>query len=138
MDFPSIGQINKVIREKELNMVFVVTDMVVNNYRNLSAILPQAEVGILKQDSSNVVELIIDLYHKLARKVKLTPEDVPDDVSVKVFAKCNGDVESETDYCDDVEYGLKNFICFKKILTSPNIPTRNTPSFLKIFNPVIR
>ena len=106
-------------------MVFVVTDMVVNNYRNLSAILPQAEVGILKQDSSNVVELIIDLYHKLARKVKLTPEDVPDDVSVKVFAKCNGDVESETDYCDDVEYGLKISFLSKKNLT-PGLQANST------------
>ena len=110
MDFPSIGQINKVIRDRELNMVFAVTEMVVANYRNLSAILPQAEVGILEKDSSNVVELIIDLYHKLARKVKLTPENVPEDVSVKVYAKCKGENEVETDYCDDVARDWKQFL----------------------------
>ena len=108
MDYPSIGQIDHVLREKGISVVFAVTEPVQTMYSNLADILPQAVVGKLTEDSSNIVELIVDEYQKLSKKVKMLVEDVPSGVDVKIFATCPGednefDVRtSEFEGCDNV------------------------------------
>ena len=104
MDYPSIGQINQAVRENQISVVFAVTEPMAAMYNNLAKLLPQAVVGELSSDSSNVVDLIIEQYYKLAKKVKIQPESVPDGVSVKVFTDCKGDGdEIQSDFCDHVE-----------------------------------
>jgi len=104
MDYPSIGQINQVIREKQPSVVFAVTEAMTTMYSNLADVLPQAVVGTLTSDSSNVVALIVEQYEKLARKVKIQPDSVPHGVEYKVFADCFGDgTETVADFCEDVQ-----------------------------------
>lgn len=72
LDYPSLGQINKQIREHKINMIFAVTSDQVDLYETLSKQVTGSSSGRLDKDSANVVDLVrqqydvsIDLFHIL-------------------------------------------------------------------------
>ena len=46
----------------KVNVIFAVTENQINVYRNLSAFIEGSTVGMLANDSSNIVELVKDNY----------------------------------------------------------------------------
>lgn len=64
-DYPSIGQIHKKVRDTQANIIFAVTREQLPLYKRLKDALPDisAGVGVLADDSSNIVKLIADEYH---------------------------------------------------------------------------
>ena len=57
LDYPSVSQINKVVRENSVNLIFAVTESELNIYQQLSAAVEGSSVGKLSADSSNVVQV---------------------------------------------------------------------------------
>ena len=63
LDYPSVSQINKVVRENSVNLIFAVTESELNIYEQLSAAVEGSSVGKLSQDSSNVVQVCSTIRH---------------------------------------------------------------------------
>ena len=62
-DYPTISQINRKITENSVNVIFAVSAAVNETYNVLKQRLQGAAVGVLKDDSSNIVDLIQDQYN---------------------------------------------------------------------------
>lgn len=64
-DYPSIGQLHKKIRDSQANVIFAVTQEQAPLYERLQSALPDisSTVGILADDSSNIVKLIETEYN---------------------------------------------------------------------------
>ena len=61
-DYLSIGQISAKFSEKNVNIIFAVTQSQLALYQTLTELIDGAVVGELKQDSSNIVNLISQNY----------------------------------------------------------------------------
>uniref|UniRef100_A0A4X2KSP0 Integrin beta n=1 Tax=Vombatus ursinus TaxID=29139 RepID=A0A4X2KSP0_VOMUR len=62
-DYPSVGQIAHVLSAANIQPIFAVTSPALPVYQELSKLIPKSAVGELSEDSSNVVQLIMDAYN---------------------------------------------------------------------------
>ncbi|KAG8505085.1 Integrin beta-3 [Galemys pyrenaicus] len=88
MDYPSLGLMTEKLSQKNINLIFAVTERVVNLYQNYSELIPGTTVGVLSADSSNVLQLIVDAYGKIRSKVELEVRDLPEELSLSFNATC--------------------------------------------------
>ncbi|OWK14555.1 ITGB3 [Cervus elaphus hippelaphus] len=88
MDYPSLGLMTEKLSQKNINLIFAVTESVVNLYQNYSELIPGTTVGVLSTDSSNVLQLIVDAYGKIRSKVELEVRDLPEELSLSFNATC--------------------------------------------------
>jgi integrin beta 1 len=61
-DYPSIGEINYKIVQKNVNLIFAVVKDQSSLYKKLSEMIEGSFVGELDDDSSNIVQLVVDVY----------------------------------------------------------------------------
>ncbi|XP_061647887.1 integrin beta-2 isoform X1 [Phyllopteryx taeniolatus] len=104
MDYPSVGQLAMQLEKKRIQPIFAVTEDVKNMYKQLSSMIPKSEVGVLSQDSNNVVQLIENAYKRLSSKVTLTHDTLPENIRVVYTPRCD-DARQEGDnkgVCDNV------------------------------------
>ena len=66
LDYPSVSQINKVVRENSVNLIFAITESELNIYQQLSSAVEGSSVGKLSDDSSNVVQLVVEPRQPIA------------------------------------------------------------------------
>uniref|UniRef100_A0A8C3BTA6 Integrin beta n=1 Tax=Cairina moschata TaxID=8855 RepID=A0A8C3BTA6_CAIMO len=62
-DYPSVGHLAQVLSAANIQPIFAVTRPTVPLYKELSRLIPKSVVGELRDDSSNVVQLITDAYN---------------------------------------------------------------------------
>uniref|UniRef100_A0A8B9QCX0 Integrin beta n=1 Tax=Apteryx owenii TaxID=8824 RepID=A0A8B9QCX0_APTOW len=62
-DYPSVGHLAQVLSAANIQPIFAVTGPTVPVYQELSRLIPKSVVGELREDSSNVVQLISDAYN---------------------------------------------------------------------------
>ncbi|GFR90408.1 integrin beta [Elysia marginata] len=65
LDYPSVGQIVNKIKEKAVSIIFAITEDQFDIYERLSNIIEGSAVGVLANDSSNIVKLIEDNYDEV-------------------------------------------------------------------------
>ncbi|KAI1884889.1 hypothetical protein AGOR_G00214520 [Albula goreensis] len=107
-DYPSIGQVARKLAENNIQPIFAVTKNVESIYQKLKELIPKSEVGVLSNDSSNVVSLIENAYKSLSSKVIVTHEELPQHVKVTYTSDCtNGDQPSSRGVCDKVRINQK-------------------------------
>ncbi|XP_072926820.1 integrin beta-3-like isoform X2 [Hemitrygon akajei] len=90
-DYPSLALLTEKLTENNINLIFAVTDRVTDIYRNYSRMIPGTTVGTVFQDSSNVLQLIIDAYEQIRSRVELEVLNVPKELSVSFDAYCGSD-----------------------------------------------
>lgn len=61
-DYPSLGQISRLVQEESMNVIFAVTENVVRPYEAFKPLVRGSSVGVVSKDSSNVVNLVEDQY----------------------------------------------------------------------------
>ena len=61
-DYPSVSQIASKIKEKNVNLVFAVTENTSEAYSQLMKVIPGSETGRLDTDSANIVDIIRENY----------------------------------------------------------------------------
>ncbi|XP_071966262.1 integrin beta-1-B-like [Antedon mediterranea] len=71
LDYPSVSQLSQVLEQNSILPVFAVTDKIYNVYEKLPAFFHEAEVTEIKEDSSNVVDVITDIYSSITSKIEM-------------------------------------------------------------------
>ena len=61
-DYPSVGQISRLAKDNAINLIFAVTKEVVPAYQQFTEFISGSSVGVLDQDSANIVDLIRETY----------------------------------------------------------------------------
>lgn len=123
-DYPSISQINMYVKKHAINVIFAVTAEKLDIYQQLKQHVEGSSCGKLSNDSSNVVDLIIEQYQAISSNIVLQ-HNASSAVDVKFFSKClNPDGELiQTDRCDNLKVGsLIEFKIQLEILECPKDP----------------
>ncbi|KAK3869052.1 hypothetical protein Pcinc_025612 [Petrolisthes cinctipes] len=104
-DYPSIAQIDKVAKERQINIIFAVTGHE-GLYEKLHELVETSSYGLLNQGSSNVVDLVKDQYQKLSSVVSLS-DNSSSELRMEYSVQCepNGPVLYNTDSCSEVQPG---------------------------------
>ncbi|XP_016322549.1 integrin beta-7-like [Sinocyclocheilus anshuiensis] len=89
-DYPSVGHVSRVLQDNNIQLIFAVTEDIYPAYKALSALIPQSVVGVLKNDSSNVVDLISEAYGNLSSTLVLEQEGAPKELDVSYKSTCKG------------------------------------------------
>jgi len=105
MDYPSIGQIADAIAKKKITVIFAVMEDVEDIYTMLKNELEGARVGRITNDSSNIVNLVVDNYREIKQFVKLQLRHSIPGYDVKFAAKCSKSGGFAGDVCEKVELG---------------------------------
>uniref|UniRef100_A0A8C0IN26 Integrin beta n=1 Tax=Chelonoidis abingdonii TaxID=106734 RepID=A0A8C0IN26_CHEAB len=104
-DYPSVGHLAQVLSASNIQPIFAVTGSTLPVYQELSRLIPKSVVGELKEDSSNVVQLISDAYNSLSSTVNLEHFQLPPGVSVAYESHCEDatrSVEGHSGVCSGV------------------------------------
>ena len=104
-DYPSDDQIVDIITKNEITPIFAITQNSEPYYRSIHNRLSPSALGILKSDSSNVVQLLIDEYNSIAKRAELIPQSDAEGVTpltLQFYSNCNGDTEEETSVCEEL------------------------------------
>ncbi|XP_071212100.1 integrin beta-2-like [Salvelinus alpinus] len=117
MDYPSVGQVATQLEKNNIQPIFAVTKNMENVYRELSRMIPKSEVGVLSEDSKNVVELIQAAYNRLSSKVTVTHDALPDNVRVTYTPLCpGGGPAGDQGVCDNVK--VRDLVSFNVTVTA--------------------
>ena len=68
-DYPSIGHINHLAKEKKVSVIWAVTQKQFGLYRELAELVEGSLVGVVTSDSSNIVELIQQQYQAITNSI---------------------------------------------------------------------
>ncbi|XP_067881888.1 integrin beta-7-like, partial [Heterodontus francisci] len=103
-DYPSVGQLAQTLSEQNIQPIFAVTENTLSIYQELSQLIPKSAVGELKEDSSNVLQLITEAYNNLSSTINLEHSKLPDGLSVRFESHCRNQtiVHSGRGECSDV------------------------------------
>lgn len=109
LDYPSIALLHQKIKEKKVNVIFAVTQPNQRLYLQLADALPDIStaVGVLANDSSNIVTLIEEEYGRIAEKIIMVDDANPSmGLKLSYRSKCmDGRTLMDTNVCDGVKVG---------------------------------
>nr|XP_055103384.1 integrin beta-7 isoform X4 [Symphalangus syndactylus] len=94
-DYPSVGQVAQALSAANIQPIFAVTSAALPVYQELSKLIPKSAVGELSEDSSNVVQLIMDAYNSLSSTVTLEHSSLPPGVRISYESQCEGPEKRE-------------------------------------------
>ena len=124
LDYPSVSQINKVVKENSVNLIFAVTDDELHIYEQLSAAVEGSSVGRLSNDSSNVVQLVVAQYEAITSVLEMK-DNATGNVKVTYFSSCTepGGPLRQTNKCSGLKVGSKvSFTAKIEVLKCPKDP----------------
>ncbi|XP_018515703.1 LOW QUALITY PROTEIN: integrin beta-4 [Lates calcarifer] len=98
-DYPSIPTLIRVLGKHNIIPIFAVTNHSYSYYEKLQAYFPIAEVGLLQEDSSNILQVMGTAFKNIRSKMSIRAEYAP-----KAFKTEFLSAASQT-----VEYGAFNF-----------------------------
>lgn len=102
-DYPSIGHLSTVLQSNNMQLIFAVTEDIYPAYKALSDLIPGSVVGVLNNDSSNVVELISEAYESLSASIVFEHEQAPAGLSITYRSLCKDGDWSSRGECSEVK-----------------------------------
>ncbi|EFX68653.1 hypothetical protein DAPPUDRAFT_301280 [Daphnia pulex] len=105
-DYPSLGQISRLVQELSMNIIFAVTADVAKAYQAFQPLVRGSSVGVMSKDSSNVVTLVEEQYKLITSSVELR-DNANNGVKLRYFTNCLDKDSSvrETASCDKLKVG---------------------------------
>ncbi|CAJ0939657.1 unnamed protein product [Ranitomeya imitator] len=97
-DYPSVGHLSQILTAANIQPIFAVTSNVLPTYQGLSELIPKSAVGELKEDSSNVVNLISQAYNNLSSTVNLEHVNLPKGIHISYSSNCPDATKKEQPY----------------------------------------
>ncbi|KAJ8003556.1 hypothetical protein DPEC_G00149580 [Dallia pectoralis] len=106
LEYPSLGQLMDKLVENNILLIFAVTEKQKENYENYAHFIPGAKVGLLADDSRNVLELILTAYKELRSEIELEVLGHTEDLHISFTAICqDGTVLPGHKKCSNVKTG---------------------------------
>ncbi|KAM6216347.1 integrin beta-7 [Rhynchocyon petersi] len=99
-DYPSVGQVAQALSEANIQPIFAVTSATLPVYQELSKLIPKSTVGELSENSSNVLQLIMDAYNSLSSTVTLKHVSPLPGVHISYESQCGGPEKKENETKD--------------------------------------
>jgi len=123
LDYPSVSQINAKVKENSVNLIFAVTEEELHIYNQLSAAVEGSSAGKLSEDSSNVVQLVVNQYEAITSVLEMK-DNATGNVKVTYFSSCVGEgPPRQTNKCSDLKVGSKVMFTAKiEVLKCPKDP----------------
>ncbi|XP_067404901.1 integrin beta-2 [Emydura macquarii macquarii] len=118
-DYPSVGQLVQKLAENNIQPIFAVTSKMVAIYQKLSEMIPKSAVGVLHEDSSNVIQLIKEAYNNLSSRVILDHGTVQDVLKITYDSFCHGKkptLDGTRGECSDVK--IRDQVTFQVKVTA--------------------
>ena len=103
-DYPSLGHINHVAREHSVNVIWAVTSSHLSLYQGLTKLMTASVAGEISSDSSNIVELIQELYGKITTTVRVE-DNSSESVSIHYMSSCNKKHRKRRRRCRNIPLG---------------------------------
>ena len=103
-DYPSLGHINHVAKENSVNVIWAVTSSHLSLYQGLTQLMTASVAGEISSDSSNVVELIQELYGKITTTVRVE-DNSSESVSIHFTSDCNKKHSKRRKRCRNIPLG---------------------------------
>ncbi len=97
-------QIHEAVTESKVNIIFAVPEDSIDVYKQLSEHIPGSSTGVLKHDSSNIVDIIRENFEKITSKVELR-DNSSNAVEIRYMSSCLGSSKSETKMCHNIGNG---------------------------------
>ncbi|XP_035998391.1 integrin beta-4 isoform X4 [Fundulus heteroclitus] len=76
-DYPSIPTLVRLLGEHNIIPIFAVTNHSYTHYSKLKEYFPIAEVGLLQEDSSNILQVMEDAFQSIRSKMSIRAENRP-------------------------------------------------------------
>ncbi|XP_035688245.1 integrin beta-1-like [Branchiostoma floridae] len=127
LDYPSVGHLQRKLKEHRIRPIFAVTADQASVYGNLSDLIEGSVVGTLAGDSSNVVDLIKSAYEELRSTVELKTEDVPNNVTLKFRSVCLNNETFDGAKCSNLQVG--DTVYFDITVVTEGCPSRRPKTF---------
>ncbi|XP_066503250.1 integrin beta-6 [Hoplias malabaricus] len=106
LEYPSLGQLVDKLVENNILLIFAVTATQRENYENYANLIPGATVGVLENDSRNILELILTAYKELRSEIEMEVLGDTEHLQISFTALCqDGTVHQGLKRCTDVKVG---------------------------------
>uniref|UniRef100_A0A5F9D218 Integrin beta n=1 Tax=Oryctolagus cuniculus TaxID=9986 RepID=A0A5F9D218_RABIT len=105
LEYPTIGQLIDKLVQNNVLLIFAVTQEQVHLYENYAKLIPGATVGLLQQDSGNVLQLIISAYEELRSEVELEVLGDTEGLNLSFTAICNSTLFPHQKKCSHMKVG---------------------------------
>ncbi|XP_043581912.1 integrin beta-PS-like [Bombus pyrosoma] len=124
-DYPSISQINKIARERNINIIFAVKSDRRKTYELLSESIGGSSIETIRNNSKSIVDLIRGEYEKLVNSITMT-DNAPKMIDVKYYSRClEKNVElKERQKCGGLRVG--NVVEFEVTLQATECPANSS------------
>ncbi|KAG8009644.1 Integrin beta-1, partial [Nibea albiflora] len=87
-DYPSVGHIAETLRQKNIQIIFAVTEEVTHLYEGLRSIFPKCAVGMLSNNSHNILQIIVEAYNALTSEVVMENSKLPPGYRISYTSRC--------------------------------------------------
>ncbi|KAM6898622.1 integrin beta-4 isoform 1-T1 [Lycodopsis pacificus] len=84
-DYPSIPTLVRLLGKHNIIPIFAVTDHSYDYYEKLKEYFPIAEIGLLQEDSKNILELMETAFKSIRSKMSIRAENTPGAIKEKFF-----------------------------------------------------
>ena len=116
-DYPSIGHINHIAKEKSVSIIWAVTEDKFGLYEHLSQMVAGSSAGMLTSDSSNIVELVKQQYRKITTSIEVKASNSKN-CKVEIKPKCLQGGSNSEPCSSNVELGTSIHMQMKVTLKS--------------------
>ncbi|XP_048243651.1 integrin beta-PS-like [Haliotis rufescens] len=127
IDYPSVSQLAKKVKDTRTNVVFAVMNNVYNVHQKLSGFLEGSAIDKLAEASENIIELVRNNYDKLRSKIEFKPVNA-ENIQVTFKSKCNGTKTRITNECTGLELG-ESVVFDVEVNVSPELCKKKTHTF---------
>ena len=104
-DYPSIGHINHLAKQKSFSIIWAVTEKQINLYSTLTKLVQGSSAGKISYDSSNIVDLIRRQYQAITTSIEIQTTYNGSACETKITPVNCGDGAIENNQCKDVTLG---------------------------------
>ncbi|XP_059989136.1 integrin beta-4 isoform X4 [Lagenorhynchus albirostris] len=92
-DYPSVPTLVRLLDRHNIIPIFAVTNYSYSYYEKLSSYFPVSSLGVLQEDSSNIVDLLQDAFNRIRSNLDIraleSPRGLRTEVTSRMFQKTN-------------------------------------------------
>ncbi|XP_007099813.2 integrin beta-4 isoform X3 [Physeter macrocephalus] len=92
-DYPSVPTLVRLLGQHNIIPIFAVTNYSYSYYEKLSSYFPVSSLGVLQEDSSNIVDLLQDAFNRIRSNLDIraleSPRGLRTEVTSRMFQKTN-------------------------------------------------